>query len=464
MIKIDGYIFLLIFSILLQSMMSLCILRKMMFLNLKQYDLLLFVLLHPVFVIHMIFLLKMANVFLILGELLVYVLFVVNVVDKNDGVSLFYSIFTLTFTYIVQEFVARLIMHGVFSINYNMIAIIIGYVSAIPIYCFIAKCMSITPCQLIITQQVVDRYQTEIPMFDSEIVQENDIKKEQHRLIIFFNIVMLSCYSYSNYANFTSYDQKVKVNGIVLSCILLVIFILYVVKVKYKEWENQTLINYKHYLVLGLTTYIQEVEQAYQSVRAFHHDFTNILLSMQETISTKEVGEIRKMYAEILKHRHIIFVEHKQEVAKLSNVKILEIKSVIAAKILQADLHGISIELEISEEIEHVPVDKIYIVRLLGIMLDNAIDEVLALDSVKPVIRLAIFDKDRSKYFVVENNMRQEKLPTHLILERGYSTKGSARGHGLANLEMIVTNYPWVSYHIQAKYYRYRIELEMRRN
>ncbi len=57
--------------------------------------------------------------------------------------------------------------------------------------------------------------------------------------------------------------------------------------------------------------------------------------------------------------------------------------------------------------------------------------------------------------------MVHEKLPTHLIFEDGYSTKGNHRGHGLANLEAIVNDYPSVSYRIQAKNYKFRIELEM---
>ncbi|MDN6030764.1 MAG: GHKL domain-containing protein [Lactococcus plantarum] len=222
--------------------------------------------------------------------------------------------------------------------------------------------------------------------------------------------------------------------------------------------------NYKNDLVSGLAIYTKEVEGASESARAFYHDFTNILLSMQETISTKEVGEIRKMYAEILKKCHIGFMARRQEVGKLSHIKVLEVKSVIAAKILRAERHRISIELEIPQVITHLQVDNVDVVRLLGIMLDNAIDEVQALGSAQPVVRLAIFDKDNSRYFVVENEMRQEKLPTHLIFERGYSTKGCTRGYGLANLEKIVASYPWVSYHIQAKNYKYRIELEMRRS
>lgn len=95
-------------------------------------------------------------------------------------------------------------------------------------------------------------------------------------------------------------------------------------------------------------------------------------------------------------------------------------------------------------------------------MLDNAIDETTELEMDKPTIKLAIFNKGVSRYYVVENRMRQEKLPTKLLLSEGYSTKSKHRGYGLTSLDAIVATYPWASYHIQAKRYTYRIELEMR--
>lgn len=443
-------------------MIAFCILRKMVCLKIKQYYFFLFALVCFLIAMITLWLVELTAMLLILCELLGYFLFLLVLLDINIGVSLFYTVFTLSLTFYVKEFVENFVMKDVFDVNLSVMTTVIGYASVMLIYHLLKKCMLIIPGQLIISEQVVDKRQSELIVVDKEIVRKRDIVREQYRLIIWSDIVMLSCYVFYNYIKMTKVNYKVNMTCLVLNCILLCMAILYIMNVKFREWKNQELLKYKYYLVSGLTTYIQEVEKAYQSVRAFHHDFTNILLSMQETISTKEVGEIRKMYADILKQRHIIFVEHRQEIAKLKNVKILEVKSVIAAKILQADRHDISIELEITEVLADVPVDKLDMVRLLGIMLDNAIDEVLELASTKPIVRLAIFANGKSKYFVVENSMRQEKLPTHLILERGYSTKGSARGHGLANLETIVSNYPWVSYHIQAKNYRYRIELEMR--
>ena len=464
MIILNGDIFLFVFSILLQSVVSLYILNKMMYLKMKHYCLLLFVLGHPFFVMHVVLLLKTPNILLILCELICYMLFWWAIVDKNIGVSLFYVLFALSLSFYVKEFVSSLMLNSIFTSQQATIITLIGYVSVIPICYLIVRYKNITPRHFIICEQLVEEKQKAAGVSDTVQGQGRDLAQAQHHLMIICNIVMLCCYSCSTYIELISDARNVHFGCTIMICMLLFILIVCMMRVNYREWEMQELINRKDDLVSGLGVYTKEVESASESARAFYHDFTNILLSMQETISTKEVGEIRSMYAEILKKCHIGFVAHKQEVGKLSHIKVLEVKSVITAKILRAESHNISLELEIPQVIAHLQVDNLDIVRLLGIMLDNAIDEVKTLGIAQPVVRLAIFDKDNSRYFVVENEMRQERLPTHLIFDRGYSTKGCKRGHGLANLEKIVASYPWVSYHIQAKNYKYRIELEMRQS
>jgi two-component system sensor histidine kinase AgrC len=236
---------------------------------------------------------------------------------------------------------------------------------------------------------------------------------------------------------------------------------LHLINVKYKEWENSKLLIYKDRLLSGLATYTQEVDKSYQSVRMFRHDFTNILVSMRETIETQEIEAVRKTYGEILEKSSIILEENRKEVAKLSNITVLELKSVLSAKILQAEMRNVTVELEIPGVIDNIRVEKLDIVRLIGIALDNAIDAAVETEVDKAVIKVAIFNKGLTRYYVIENDMVQEKLPIPLIFEEGYSTKGAHRGHGLANLDAITSNYPSVSYRIQAKNYKFRIELEM---
>ena len=384
------------------------------------------------------------------------------ILEKDVTRSLFYTIFTLSFTYFIKLFVSTFIVDDLLRIDHIGFEIVISYYCVIPSYYLLLRYMTIRPSHLLISEQTTDIQQVVYMVAGTLSERERNIEKEQHHLIVLSNTMMLCFYLYSNVVRVTTDGNHGNDKYMIFTYVFLLIFMLYAINVKYKEWENQKLLRYKDYLVSGLTTYTQEVDKAYQSVRAFHHDFTNILLSMRETIATQEIGEIRKTYTDILEKSNIILAENRQEVAKLANIEILEVKSVISAKILQADMQGINIELEVPERVDTLRVDKLDIVRLLGIMLDNAIDETTELEMDKPTIKLAIFNKGVSRYYVVENRMRQEKLPTKLLLSEGYSTKSKHRGSGLTSLDAIVATYPWASYHIQAKRYTYRIELEMR--
>lgn len=384
------------------------------------------------------------------------------ILEKDVTRSLFYAIFTLSFTYFVKLFVSTFIVGDLLGIDHIVFEIVLSYFCVVPSYYLLLKYMTIRPSHLLISEQTIDMQQVAYMVPKTLSERERNIEKEQHHLIVLSNSMMLCFYLYSNVVRVTTDGNQDNDKYMIFTYVFLFIFMLYAINVKYKEWENQKLLRYKDYLVSGLTSYTQEVDKAYHSVRAFHHDFTNILLSMRETIATQEISEIRKTYADILEKSHIILAENRQEVAKLANIKILEVKSVISAKILQADMQGINIELELPERVDTLRVDKLDIVRLLGIMLDNAIDEMTELEMDKPTIKLAIFNKGLSRYYVVENRMRQEKLSTKLLLSEGYSTKSKHRGYGLTSLDAIVATYPWVSYHIQAKSYTYRIELEMR--
>ena len=384
------------------------------------------------------------------------------ILEKDVTRSLFYAIFILSFTYFVKLFVSTFIVGDLLGIDHIVFEIVLSYFCVVPSYYLLLKYMTIRPSHLLISEQTIDMQQVAYMVPKTLSERERNIEKEQHHLIVLSNSMMLCFYLYSNVVRVTTDGNQDNDKYMIFTYVFLFIFMLYAINVKYKEWENQKLLRYKDYLVSGLTSYTQEVDKAYQSVRAFHHDFTNILLSMRETIATQEISEIRKTYADILEKSHIILAENRQEVAKLANIKILEVKSVISAKILQADMQGINIELELPERVDTLRVDKLDIVRLLGIMLDNAIDEMTELEMDKPTIKLAIFNKGLSRYYVVENRMRQEKLSTKLLLSEGYSTRSKHRGYGLTSLDAIVATYPWVSYHIQAKSYTYRIELEMR--
>lgn len=58
----------------------------------------------------------------------------------------------------------------------------------------------------------------------------------------------------------------------------------------------------------------------------------------------------------------------------IENLKVREIKGLITTKILQAQENNIEITVEVADEITQIDMDAIQLSRVLGIIMDNAIE------------------------------------------------------------------------------------------
>ena len=261
--------------------------------------------------------------FIFLLELILYILFLQYFRSKNLRTNVFLSIFTLTFCYFVKMFISIFVVEHLFRIKDGAIGGVIGDLCVIPAYFLLLKCLTINPKYLIIADQEWEADYLDLEDNPKGSKSERDIEQEQNRLIIFSDILMILFYLYNNFVRLTDFGSRFNFNYVVFVYVFLFLGMLYSINVKYKEWENQKLHKYKDYLLSGLATYTKEVDKSYQSVRMFRHDFTNILVSMRETIETQEIEAVRKTYGEILERSRIILDENRREVTKLGNLKVL---------------------------------------------------------------------------------------------------------------------------------------------
>ena len=98
---------------------------------------------------------------------------------------------------------------------------------------------------------------------------------------------------------------------------------------------------------------------------------------------------------------------------------------------------GIKITAEIPIEINKLNVKYFNLSRMLGIILDNAIEESELCEN--PEINIGIFNAMNSKIIIVENKCRFNTLPLQKLKQVGFSTKGVDRGLGLNNLDEMIS-------------------------
>ncbi|MFI3068503.1 sensor histidine kinase [Streptococcus suis] len=244
--------------------------------------------------------------------------------------------------------------------------------------------------------------------------------------------------------------------------VLLIYFILFTVSMLYlnyqkKEKQDKEIQELKDKQLTDLGRYSRHVESLYKEIRSFRHDYTNILVSLNEAIKEEDIVAIRTIYREVIADSDRKFYDGKYDIARLSNIQNPAVKSLLSSKMLEAQKKGIAISVEVDAEIEPPALELIEFITILSILLDNAIDA--AEQCVNGNIVFAYFQEDDRKIVVVENTTVEDKVSTSHIFEYGHSTKGDNRGIGLANVKAILDNYPKFSISTNSSNHRFVQEL-----
>ncbi|EMS0875759.1 GHKL domain-containing protein [Listeria monocytogenes] len=201
-----------------------------------------------------------------------------------------------------------------------------------------------------------------------------------------------------------------------------------------QEIQNVKAENYKQTL-----PYYLEIERLYRELAGFRHDFVNIMITLDESINTGNIKEVRAIYDEILSETKKDINRTKFDTAELMNISNPAVKSVLSAKALFSKQKNVQIELEIKQEISLYYIDILDYIRIISNLLDNAI-EAAELAKEKKVI-IAIFYRDDLLFTRIENTRDSSKITIDKMFTFNYSTKGNNRGKGLSNVQDILQKY-----------------------
>jgi two-component system sensor histidine kinase AgrC len=182
-----------------------------------------------------------------------------------------------------------------------------------------------------------------------------------------------------------------------------------------------------------------QIEELYQQLRGFKHDYANIMASMASYIEYEDLVGLREYY-----HREILPISAKMnkcndEVTKLHNLDIVELKSLIALKLNYALERNIEISLEVAEKINWLEMKILDLVRVVGILMDNAIEACQECE--KASMQIAIIRMERNVTFIISNTYSKCDIDYLKLGTEGISSKGKQRGIGLYNIKSILNEY-----------------------
>ena len=183
--------------------------------------------------------------------------------------------------------------------------------------------------------------------------------------------------------------------------------------------------------------YIQELESIQRSMRSFRHDYKNMMSSLYLQSREGNIEEIEKNIHGLIDDFDENIDRKMNLTVQMANIRISELKSLLYKKITEIQKKGIDFRMEVMYPVDETGMKPLDLSRVLGILLDNAIE---AVEQVHGDISLVISSQADGVHIILDNTADQD-VDISKIYEDGYSTKGSGRGTGLYSLREITANY-----------------------
>ncbi|MBC1481914.1 sensor histidine kinase [Listeria sp. FSL L7-1485] len=267
-------------------------------------------------------------------------------------------------------------------------------------------------------------------------------RKYAYIILAIVALTVLAFYMNIYAGSIAGYDSTIlKTNTLIFTgyTILLIVIVAVVIKTATNELKVQ---NQKEQLE-QLQDYVSTLESLHREMRVFRHDYVNILSTLVGYIDNNDMQGLKFYFENNIVPINKTIESNNYKISLLQNIHVMELKGLLAVKLIRAQELKIDAILEVVEPINKIAMDSIDLCKAVGILLDNAVEAALTCEN--PVIRIAFVKKDESMLIVFANSLPNNMPPIYKIFEEGFSTKGEGRGLGLASLREIMQKYSHVT-------------------
>ena len=174
----------------------------------------------------------------------------------------------------------------------------------------------------------------------------------------------------------------------------------------------------------------------HDNVRGFKHDFDNIVTTIGGYVKTNDMEGLKKYYVQL-----------EDDCQKVNNLYVLNPKlinnpgvySLLTTKYNEAEEKGIKVNMSLLLDLSNLHMKIYEFTRILGILLDNAID---ASNECEEKVMNIIFRDDAKNHrqlIIVENTYKDKNVDTEKIFNKGFSGKENHTGLGLWEVRKILS-------------------------
>lgn len=179
---------------------------------------------------------------------------------------------------------------------------------------------------------------------------------------------------------------------------------------------------------------IKILNELNDSSRAFRHDFNNIMQAMGGYIQTNNIYDLKEYYNNLIPECFKINNLYRYHSKLIVNSAIY---SIIADKYNQAEKSHIKMSLNILSNLNSINLDSYHLTKILGILLDNAIEA--SKECPKKIVNLSFINSDNKHLIIIENTYLNKNIKLKKIFEKNFSSKINHSGLGLWEVNKIIS-------------------------
>lgn len=189
-----------------------------------------------------------------------------------------------------------------------------------------------------------------------KLVTNQNVIPPRIQLLLFLEVTICSCIFLINiiFGSLLHYPSDILFfNGILIFCFatanVLIFLMLYNTLQANKKLELQAREQE------NLTHYMAQLENHYQDIRRFKHDYLNILSTITGYIQENDMDKLRNYFDSNIVTSSSILVNQDDTLARLSLIKVTEIKGLLYTKMVQAMNRQLDVSFELTQESQNCP-------------------------------------------------------------------------------------------------------------
>lgn len=172
----------------------------------------------------------------------------------------------------------------------------------------------------------------------------------------------------------------------------------------------------------------------HDNIRGFKHDFNNIVQAIGGYVVLNDMVGLKKYYQRLLDECKL---NNNLNLLNPETINNPSIYSLLTNKYFLANSKNITMNFSMFSDLSKLTNNTYEISRILGILLDNAIEA--AEETEDKIINIEIKSDDKKHIFTIKNSCKDTNISTTKIFEKGYSTKNRNSGFGLWNVHKILS-------------------------